>query len=886
MPHEAGVVSKLTLGLADRYRIEREVGAGGMATVYLARDIRHNRNVALKVLNPELGAVLGAERFLAEIQVTANLQHPNLLPLFDSGEVDGLLFYVMPFVEGESLRTRLDREKQLPVDEAVRIASCIAHALGYAHRHHVIHRDLKPENILIHEEQPLIADFGIALAVSNAGGARITQTGLSLGTPQYMSPEQATGDRVVDGRTDIYSLGAITYEMLVGDPPHVASTSQAIIAKLLTEKPASVRASRPNVPAHVDAAVGRALEKLAADRFATAKDFADALEGKGAPVTSTAYQPAPVVTTVKRKPGIREIAAWAIVALLIAALGWQLKKPVVNEAPVIRANFDVPPGVHLSDVVTGTTIAVSPKGDMIVFGSFGSAGFRMYLRRIDELSARVLAEASGRNLTFSPDGRWVAFTEGNVLRKVSVDGAQVATVGSTGSAVPYGLAWSSRDTIYVGSFTGMWSAPASGGDPKFIAAADSSALRTGRRWPLLTPDGKAIVYASGSSPSPPGHIAVMNLANRKIQEFDYPISMPLQILGEQLVYVSPSGGLMAVRFDNREHKPVGDPLQLDDGVLTEPTAGAKAALSRSGTIAYLRGRAQFQPVLVTPGNSTPSPLLQELGSFSNPRFSPDGGRVAMTVHASNSTDVWIYDIARNTFTRLTTEGVNIRPEWTPDGRYVTFVSTRAGKTGIWRQAADGSASAEPLYQPELETFEALVSPDMKWLLFRSAPGMKNSRDILAVPLTGTRTVVPVVTGPETESMPRLSPDGKWLAYQSNEGGRFEVYVRPFPESGARIQVSDNGGTEPLWGRSGKSLYYRGPSNDVIEVAVTTGGQFSIGARKTVLVGDYLTDASHANYDVSPSGKFLMLKRAGEESHMVVVHNWGRELREKTSANSR
>lgn len=210
-----------------------------MATVYLARDLKHDRQVALKVLNPELGAVLGADRFLAEIKVTANLQHPNLLPLFDSGDADGLLFYVMPYIEGESLRARLDREQQLPVDEAVRISVAIASALDYAHRHGVIHRDLKPENILLHEGQPLVADFGIALAVSAAGGARMTHTGLSLGTPQYMSPEQATGDRVVDGRSDIYSLGAITYEMLVGDPPYVASTSQGLIAKLLTEKPSS-----------------------------------------------------------------------------------------------------------------------------------------------------------------------------------------------------------------------------------------------------------------------------------------------------------------------------------------------------------------------------------------------------------------------------------------------------------------------------------------------------------------------------------------------------------------------------------------------------------------------------------------------------------------------
>ena len=197
------MLSQLVSALADRYAIDREIGAGGMATVYLARDLRHDRSVAVKVLNPELAAVLGVERFLAEIRVTANLQHPNLLPLFDSGEVGGLLYYVMPFVDGESLRARLEREKQLPVDEAVRIATAVGHALAYAHAHGVIHRDLKPENILLQAGQPVVADFGIALAVSNAGGNRITQTGLSLGTPQYMSPEQATGDRGIDARTDV-----------------------------------------------------------------------------------------------------------------------------------------------------------------------------------------------------------------------------------------------------------------------------------------------------------------------------------------------------------------------------------------------------------------------------------------------------------------------------------------------------------------------------------------------------------------------------------------------------------------------------------------------------------------------------------------------------------
>src|SRR5687768_7567882 len=236
-----------------------------MATVYLANDLRHHRQVAIKVLRPELAAVIGADRFLAEIRTTANLQHPHILPLFESGQADSFLFYVMPFVEGESLRDRLHREKQLPVGEAVRIAKEVASALDYAHRHGVIHRDIKPENILIHDGQALVADFGIALAASKAGGGRMTETGMSLGTPHYMSPEQAMGEREITARSDVYALGAVTYEMLSGEPPFTGPTAQAIVAKVMTEEPRPLHMARKTIPEEVEDAVRRALEKLPAD---------------------------------------------------------------------------------------------------------------------------------------------------------------------------------------------------------------------------------------------------------------------------------------------------------------------------------------------------------------------------------------------------------------------------------------------------------------------------------------------------------------------------------------------------------------------------------------------------------------------------------------------
>ena len=267
--------ARLSTALDDRYRIERRLGEGGMATVYLAEDLKHKRQVALKVLKPDLAAVLGAERFVQEITTTASLQHPHILPLFDSGEAGGFLYYVMPYIEGETIRDRLNRETQLGIEEAVRITREVADALDYAHRHGVIHRDIKPENILLHDGRAMVMDFGIALAVSAAAGGRMTETGLSLGTPHYMSPEQATADKAITARSDVYSLASVCYEMLTGQPPHLGASAQAIIMKIIAERAKPVTELRSSVPPNVAAALARALEKLPADRFDTARAFAE-----------------------------------------------------------------------------------------------------------------------------------------------------------------------------------------------------------------------------------------------------------------------------------------------------------------------------------------------------------------------------------------------------------------------------------------------------------------------------------------------------------------------------------------------------------------------------------------------------------------------------------
>ena len=454
---------QLQSALSGRYEIERELGRGGMATVYLARDLKHDRRVALKLLNPELGAVLGAERFLSEIRVTANLQHPNLLPLFDSGSAGGLLYYVMPYVEGESLRHRLNRERQLPVDEAIRIATSVADALDYAHQHGVIHRDLKPENILIQHGQPVIADFGIALAVSNAGGERVTQTGLSLGTPQYMSPEQATGDRVIDARADVYSLGAVTYEMLCGEPPHYASTAQAIIAKLMTEVPRPLTVIRHTVPPHVDEAVRCALEKLPADRFATAREFAQGLRGGAIPHRTQHTRVLVAQPAGRTRLLAAALAGASLLAVLVAALWWRATSGADRSPSTIRFVLDLPPEQRLA-IPEGSSVNLSPDGRTIGYVATiqGSGTSRVYVRRLDSLAARQLLGCVGGNTpTFSADGRWVACKTPTDLRKVPVTGGGAEII--TPLTDWQNFTWSSKGDVIVAQGGSLWRVGAGAG---------------------------------------------------------------------------------------------------------------------------------------------------------------------------------------------------------------------------------------------------------------------------------------------------------------------------------------------------------------------------------------------------------------------------------------
>jgi len=401
----------ISTALGDRYVIEREIGAGGMAVVYLARDRKLDRDVALKVLRPELGAVLGSERFLTEIKISARLDHPHILTLIDSGEADGLLYYVLPFVRGESLRSKLDREKQLGIEEALTITKQVASALDYAHRQGLVHRDIKPENILIQEGEAMLTDFGIALAVKEAGGNRLTQTGLSLGTPQYMSPEQATGDRGIDARSDVYSLASVLYEMLAGEPPVTGASAQSMIAKLMTEKPTHLRVLRDTVPPGIDDAVAKALAKTPADRFATAGEFSRALEVKDrveAPVGA-----APVTQATSARGRVAIIAG--VIALIAVAAGGVYAYRGRSSSSANAGIAALGPRTQLTSSGAVLVPAISPDGKQLAYISkhcdTGSCKYSVIEQDVGGTTTRVVLEGAtaGYGLEWSPDRRNLIF---------------------------------------------------------------------------------------------------------------------------------------------------------------------------------------------------------------------------------------------------------------------------------------------------------------------------------------------------------------------------------------------------------------------------------------------------------------------------------------------
>jgi serine/threonine-protein kinase len=872
---------RLNTALSGRYRIERELGAGGMATVYLAEDLKHDRKVAIKVLKPELAAVLGAERFVVEIKTTAAMSHPHILPLFDSGTADGFLFYVMPYIQGETIREKLNRETQFGVDEAVRIAREVADALDYAHRHGVIHRDIKPENLLLHDGRAMVMDFGIALAVSAAAGGRMTETGLSLGTPHYMSPEQATAEKEITARSDVYSLASVLYEMLAGQPPHIGGAAQQVIMKIITEAAQPVTALRKSVPPNVAAAVATALEKLPADRFATAKEFGDALANPGfTGAVTTIAQAAGARSDTTRLTRFRIAVAAGVTLVFAAAFTGYRFAGTPAGAGVTRYALTLRGDERITDDGGSQPLAISPDGQVVAYLARRGNVAQVFVRPTGELLGRPVAGTEGAlQVAFSPDGQSIAFVTATQLNRVSVDGSGLLTVASVSGPLVRGLTWSRSGSMIAGmNGDGLRSFPAGGGEPRLLTSRPG--VGRDHRWPLALRDGKTVLFTYG----PAGSLAEVwavrmpdTVGRRLVQGM-----APLGVLDGRLVYVDYSGAIRSIAYDEAKATVSGGATAVGDGVSVEANTGmARAALSATGDLVFQQGRAQTQLVVADLLGRT-RPLGPDDRSYDTPRFSPDGNRVAVSVATDVGSNIWLYDRKAGTLSPLTSGRVSdVRPEWTPDGKRVLFnsVGRAASPQTIWWQAADGSdAPALVAVYSAGAVVEAQISPDGGTLLARvNGGGAVN--DIWYRRLTGPDTSFrKLVEGPGFESGPRFSPDGHWVAYSSDEArGRREVYVTPFPGPGARIQISTDGGEIPVWAHDGHRLYYvRDGELWVAELTVSV--TVTVSARKRALEGRYIFRYSHASYDVSPDGTEILLLRAIGDAPVVVVHGWGAELR--------
>ncbi len=876
------ISARLAAALAGRYRIIRELGAGGMATVHLAEDLRHARHVAIKVLRPELGAVIGAERFLQEIRTTAALSHPHILPLFDSGEADGLLYYVMPYVEGETLRARLKREHQLSVDEAVRIAREVADALHYAHEHHVIHRDIKPENILLAGGRPLVADFGIALAVSAAAGSRMTETGLSLGTPHYMSPEQATADREISGRSDIYSLASVLYEMLAGEPPHGGGTSQQVIARIVTETPRPVESLRRAVPSNVAAAIAQALEKLPADRFATGKDFADAL---GAPGFGTTLGTRASSATAAR--GRSAALPWAIAAVAVVIAAVAVARPGAqagDTATPIRYNIEVSRSL-LGYVGIGNILAIAPGGTAIALAGLEPNGARtLYLRRANDGVLRAIpGSTNARNPFFSRDGRWLAFFRGSQIFKAAVEGQEgVALVTDAG---PGRTSWSRRDELVQSDGRVIVVRGLDDNAWRPVTTLDTAAGETAQLLPILLDDDETILYSSFSTGGPGNaKIGIASLSSGESTILPLQGAYALGILDDHLIFVTAAGAMMGAPLDRRNRRLTGSPVALGEQVQMEPTGEPFAALSAQGDLLAVSGSSLRQLAIAEPG-AQPRALNVAAQNVRWPRLSPDGRRIAMTISQDGQTDIWVYTMPSGPLVKISDAGItNDRPEWTPDGRSLLYRSSRGPRNSLWLQGAYGGSARLLLADSVARIEEGVISSDGRWLLFqKDATGVA---DVWYKSIAPESTAHPVATSIHAEHGPRFSPDGRWLAYTSLESGVSQVYVRPFPSLDGRFQVSLDGGATPVWSRDGRALHYVVGSS-VLRATLRTSPEFAVVSRDTLSAGAFSFTVIHADFDVFPDGRRVLgLVPTGLDTRLTMTHRWGLLVAERRAAAAR
>ncbi|MEJ2503692.1 MAG: protein kinase, partial [Gemmatimonadota bacterium] len=795
-------------------------------------------------------------------------------------------------------RDRIDREHQLPVEEAVAIARKVGSALSFAHQQGVVHRDVKPANILMRRGEPLVADFGIALALSEAGGGRITETGLSLGTPHYMSPEQAAGERSLDPRSDVYALACVLYEMLAGEPPHAGPTAQAVLAKILTDHPRRIIELRRSVPEHVDAALARALEKLPADRFDSVDGFVEALgdasfrhEVRGlARTTPTGVHAgkgpgaAGLGSTLPRGLGV------VALALLAAVAGWGWLRPTGTAEPLTMVRMALPDSQRLM-VRNSPRMDISPDGRSLVYVGPGGAGGMLWLRELDKLDARPLRGTEGAHTpVFSPDGASVAFVTGTPgdLRVVGLQGEAPVTLIQD-SAYSYGITWSDDGWLYVTDDLRILRIRSQGGALEEVVVPSASRGETWVGWPNVLPGGRYLLFVAWYGSPGDAMIGVHDLESGRDTVLVTGLYPRWSTTGH-VVFARVDGTIMAAPFDEGALGLATEPAAVFGRVSMNATQGyGEFILSRTGRLVYRTGTSSLETLLWVDRDGVESAVDTTFeGDFGSIALSADGASVVADVGGSTDRNIFVKEMAGGPWRRISFEdGFKSRPDWVPGRPAVSYLADR-GQPGDSSMDgtvanADGSGNARVVLDLDQRVQEVTWSPDGEWLVYRVGPLGESRRDIFGIDQGGTGDTVELATTQFDEHSPAISPDGRWLAYVSSESGRPEVFVRPFPDvAQGKWQVSTAGGTEPVWGRTGRELFYRTPNADLISARYVTDQSFAVSERVALFSTEsYDSDPVHPTYDVSVDDRrFLFARNTGDEGNLVLVQNWFQELLER------
>ncbi len=908
------------------YEVQSAIGAGGMGEVYKARDTRLDRSVAIKVLPAHVSADPDRRaRFEREAKTIAGLNHPHICTLHDVGEHDGTTYLVMEHLAGETLAERLQKGP-LPLEQALTVATEIADALSAAHRQGVIHRDLKPGNVMLTKTGAKLLDFGLAklkghgeqpaaesLASAPTRTAPLTSEGTIIGTLQYMAPEQVEG-KPADARTDLWALGAILYEMVTGKRAFEGISAASLIGNIMNAEPPTLATMKPLTPPALDRLVRRCLAKTPDERPDTAHDVADELRWlreAGGIVEPTGARP-----QRRRLLWIGAMVAGVIGGVIVgASLMWVLR-PFPPVTSVVRSALLVAPadelnagGIWSSPTPGGSRTAVAwiPDGQALVFVGRRAGVQQLYVRRLDAAEAAPIPNTTGAQVpAVSPDGQWVAFWAGGVIKKIRLGGGQPVDLATDISFPPWGLAWDTHRDLLIGQYLGSILKIPAEGQPVAVSTVGEGEVAHG--FPSLLPAGRVLLYTVRRRDWSWGdeEVVALTLATgeRKVVLRD---AVDARYVSTGHLVFLRKGVLYAVPFDAERLERRGEEAPVLDGVaqaLTgfhggDASGAGQFAVASTGTLAWLpQGVPSYRQgrLVRIDRRGQVTPLAAPARSYSSVlRLSPDGRWLAVTILALQDVGLWLYDLSRPApLLPLTTDGEARYPVWGRGGSELVFAWLENGRRALATQPADGTAPPRPLESspvwPNASTADGRITGVVR--------GVASARDrdiVLVTVENGKARVEPLIRTAATEAWPQFSPDGRWLVYGSDATGRDEVYVRPHPGPGGVVPVSTEGGTDPAWHPNGRENFFLSPPDPagkcrMMTVSFMPGSPATIGNPRELFSFDSLTLAMHGTpirfYDVAPDGQaFYALQLVTSPSpppvtHINLIQNWFEELKAK------